>query len=113
MAYINPFITVNKNGIPRLEAINIPVVDSSNNLTYDFNRHRFLDLPYVGLIIFKLPKVTAATTAGNVYFTSGGSNQTQVYDQTGTALVSTNALLASGGVFIGWYSDNKLLLLNS
>lgn len=112
MAYINPFIKVNAGGIPRLEARNTPVVDSNNNLTYDFQQHRFLNLPYVGLLIFKLPAVTAATTAGNVYFTTGSSNTTQVYDKAGETITSANATLAAGGIFIGWYSDSKLLLLN-
>lgn len=112
MAFINPYILVNKGGIPRLEAINTPTVDSSNNLTYDFNPHRFLNYPYAGLLIFKLPAVTAATTAGVVYFTSGGQNPTQLYNKAGTAIGSNNSTLAAGGIFIGWYSDNKLMLLN-
>lgn len=111
MAFINPYIKVNAGGIPRLEARNTPTADSSNNLTYDFQQHRFLKLPYTGLLIFKLPAVTAATSSGLVYFNSGNSN-IQVYDKVGTALSSTNATLALGGVFIGWYCDNKLLLLN-
>lgn len=110
MAFINPFIKVNACGIPRLEAKNTPTVDSSNNITYDFQQHRFLSYPYVGLIIFKLPAITAATTAGNVYFSS--VNKIQVYDKSGTAVESTNSTLALGGIFLGWYSDNKLLLLN-
>lgn len=110
MAFINPFIKVNAGGIPRLEAKNTPTVDSSNNITYDFQQHRFLSYPYVGLIIFKLPAVTAATTAGNVYFSS--VNKIQVYDKSGNAVESTNSTLALGGIFLGWYSDNKLLLLN-
>lgn len=112
MAFINPFIKVNAGGIPRLEARNTPTADSSNNLTYDFQQHRFLNYPYVGLLIFKLPAVTVATTAGNVYFTTGSSNTTQVYDKAGTAIESTNTTLAAGGIFIGWYSDSKLQILN-
>lgn len=112
MAFINPYIKVNAGGIPRLEARNTPTADSSNNLTYDFQQHRFLNYPYVGLLIFKLPVVTAATSAGNVYFTTGSTNNVQVYDKAGTAIASTNTSLAAGGIFVGWYSDSKLLLLN-
>lgn len=111
MAYINPFIKVNQGGIPRLEARNVPTA-TNNNLTYDFYPHRFLDYPYAGLIIFKLPAVTAPTTAGNVYFTSGGSNSTQVFNRNGVAVPSNSANLVGGGVFIGWYSEGKLLILN-
>ena len=63
MAYINPFIKVNAGGIPRLEARNTPTADASNNLTYDFYEHRFLNYPYAGIIIFKLPAVTAPAAA--------------------------------------------------
>ena len=112
MAYINPFIKVNAGGIPRLEARNTPTVDSSNNLTYDFYAHRFLNFPYTGLIIFKLPAVTAPGAAGEVFFTTNSSNSIQVNTKAGEALASNNTALVAGGVFIGWYSDSKLLILN-
>ena len=112
MAYINPFIKVNAGGIPRLEARNTPTADTSNNLTYDFHGYRFLDYPYAGIIIFKLPAVTAPAAAGNVYFTTGGSNVSQIFNKSGAVLASNDASLVAGGVFIGWYSEGKLLLLN-
>lgn len=112
MAYINPFIKVNAGGIPRLEARNTPTADANNNLTYDFYPHRFLSYPYSGLIIFKLPAVTTPGAAGEVFFTTGGNSGIQVYDKAGTAIASNDAELVLGGVFLGWYSDSKLLLLN-
>ena len=112
MAYINPFIKVNAGGIPRLVARNTPIVDTSNNLTYDFHEHRFLNYPYAGIIIFKLPAVTAPAAAGNVYFTTGGSSTAQVFNKAGATLASNDTSLVAGGVFIGWYSEGKLLLLN-
>ena len=112
MAYINPFIKVNAGGIPRLEARTTPTADANNNITYDFYEHRFLNYPYAGIIIFKLPAVTGPTTAGSVYFTTGGSSAIQVFDKAETALASNNTGLTPGGVFIGWYSEGKLLLLN-
>ena len=112
MAYINPFIKVNAGGIPRLEARNIPTADVSNNLTYDFYEHRFLNYPYAGIIIFKLPAVTTPAAAGNVYFTTGGSSAAQVFNKAGATLASNDTSLVAGGVFIGWYSEGKLLLLN-
>ena len=112
MAYISPFIKVNAGGIPRLEARNTPTADTSNNLTYDFYEHRFLNYPYAGIIIFKLPAITAPSAAGSVYFTTGGSNSVQVLNKAGAVLASNNTDLVAGGVFIGWYSEGKLLLLN-
>lgn len=109
MAMINPFIKVNAGGIPRLQAESTSI--SGNDVTYDFHSHRFLNYPYVGLIIFKLPAITAPGAAGNVYFTTGGQSNIQVYNHSGEAVVSTNAGLVSGGVFVGWYSDGKLLIL--
>ena len=112
MAYINPFIKVNAGGIPRLEARNTPIADASNNLTYDFYEHRFLNYPYAGIIIFKLPAVTAPAAAGNIYFTTGGTNAIQVFNKSGDVLASNNAGFVAGGDFIGWYSEGKLFLLN-
>ena len=112
MAYISPFIKVNAGGIPRLEARNTPTADTSNNLTYDFYEHRFLNYPYAGIIIFKLPAVTTPAAAGSVYFTTGGSNAIQVFNKAGAVLASNDTNLVAGGVFIGWYSESKLLLLN-
>lgn len=108
MVYINPYIKVNAGGIPRLEATG---VTSSDNLVYTFKSHRFLNYPYVGLLIFKLPATTATSTAGTVYFNTSGGNKVQVYDNTGTAVVSNNAKLIQGGVFIGWYDNGELMLL--
>ena len=112
MAYINPFIKVNAGGIPRLEARNTPTADASNNLTYDFYEHRFLNYPYAGIIIFKLPAVTAPAAAGTVYFTTGGSSAAQVFNKAGATLASNDTSIVAGGVFIGWDSGGKLLLLN-
>ena len=108
MDYINPFIKVNAGGIPRLEALS---VDSTNGLVYNFKAHRFLNYPYAGLLIFKLPAVTTAATSGNVYFTSNGGNKVQVLDYSGAAIPATNTNISAGGIFIGWYADNTLQLL--
>lgn len=110
MAYINPFIKVNAGGIPRLEAVG---ADSSNGLLYSFRPHRFLDYPYAGLLIFKLPAVTSTLTEGNVYFTSdGGNSKVQVFNSHNKPVAGDNAKLALGGIFIGWYADGVLQILN-
>lgn len=107
MEYVNPFIKVNAGGIPRLAAKNATV--NGDDVTFDFNRHRFLNYPYVGLIIFKLPAYTV-TGSGNVYFTSGGGNAIQVLRKSGAAATSDNAALQAGGIFLGWYEDGQVRL---
>ena len=107
MAYVNPFIKVNAGGIPRFAAKNTTV--TGNDVTFDFNNHRFLNYPYVGLIIFKLPSYTVAA-AGNIYFTTGGENSVQVLSKSGAAAVSNDATLQAGGIFLGWYEDGQIRL---
>jgi len=109
MAYINPFIKVNQGGIPTLEATGLTL--SGNNATYTFREHAFLNYPYRGLLIFKLPASTAAG-AGSVTFKSGSDAGVIAYDYSGTALESNATNLLTGGVYVAWYADGKLLLLN-
>ena len=108
MAFINPFIKVNAGGIPRLEATS---VDSTSGLVYDFKAHKFLNYPYAGLLLFKLPTVSTSLTSGSVYFTSNGGNKVQVFDSHGVAVPGNSTTISLGGVFLGWYSDGKLQLL--
>ena len=105
---INPFIKVNASGIPRLEAIS---VDTTSGSIYKFKEHKFLNFPYAGLIIFKLPKV-ATPTAGNVYFTTVNNNSNiLVLDAHGNNLSATDTNLAAGGIYLGWYAEESLQLL--
>lgn len=108
MDNINPFIKVNAGGIPRLEAIN---VTTTEGLVYTFKPHRFLNYPYAGLILFKLPAATSPLTDGSVYFTSDGGNKVQVFDSHGVAIPGNSATISLGGVFLGWYADGNLQLL--
>jgi len=110
MNIINPFITTNKRGIPTLEATSLTL--DGNNATYTFREHQFLNYPYRGLLIFKLPASTAAG-AGTVTFKSGTDAGVTVYDYSGTALESNATNLLTGGVYVAWYSDSKLLLFNA
>lgn len=107
MEMINPFIKVNAGGIPRLAAKSAIV--TGDDVTFDFNKHRFLSYPYVGLIIFKLPPYTVSGS-GKVFFTSGGDNSTQVLGKSGAAADSANTALVAGGVFMGWYEDGQIRL---
>lgn len=111
MAYINPFIRVNAGGIPRLEAIS---VDKVTNITYKFKEHKFLNYPYAGLLIIKLPAVSSPPSGGNVYFTSGDNNSNVlVKNYAGTNLTTDNTTLVTGGIFVGWYEDGELKLLTN
>jgi len=104
---INPFITVNKNGIPRLEATGVTVGTSS--VEYSFKYHPFFNNQYVGLIIFKLPSFTAPTTAVPITFTSNaGTNN--IYTYSGDEIESSNTSIAAGGIFIGFYESGTLKL---
>jgi len=67
---INPFIWANKGGIVRLEATGVAV--GTDNVTFSFQPHGFLNYPYSGLILFKLPSYTAPTTAVPVIFSTNG-----------------------------------------
>ena len=108
MSYINPFIKVNQGGLPRLEAVS---VDTTSGSVYKFREHRFLNYPYAGLIIFKLPEV-ASPTAGDVYFTTGESgSKVLVLDHSGKNVAATNTSISAGGIFIGWYADGTLMLI--
>lgn len=108
MDYINPFIKVNQGGIPRLEAIS---VDTTSGSVYKFREHRFLNYPYAGLIIFKLPEVASPTT-GDVYFTSGESgSKVLVLDRHGDKIAADNTNISAGGIFIGWYANGTLMLI--
>lgn len=108
MSNINPYILVNKQGLPRLEAVS---VDTTRGSVYKFREHRFLNYPYAGLIIFKLPEV-ASPTAGDVYFTTGESgSKVLVLDHNGNNVAATNTSISAGGIFIGWYADGTLMLI--
>ena len=73
MAYINPFIKVNAGGIPRLEAETVTL--TTDAATFNFSNHKYLNLPYSGLILFKLPSFTAPVTAVPIVFNTNGKTQ--------------------------------------
>jgi len=106
MAILNPFIWANKGGIIRLEAASVSV--GASEVTYTFQPHRFLDAPYSGLILLKLPSYTAPATAVPVVFSTGGRTQA-VTTVNGDAV--TSASLSGSGVYLAYYENGTLQML--
>lgn len=107
MPVINPFILANKNGIPRLEATSVSI--NTDNVTFNFNNHPFLNNYYSGLLIFKLPSFTAPTTAVPIIFNTNGTTVNL------TTLGGTNVTSAQinlSGIYLTYYDGNTLQLLN-
>lgn len=106
MAFINPFIWSNRNGIPRLEATGVNV--TTDAVTYSFHPHRFLNTNYSGLILFKLPAFTAPATAVPIVFNTNGTavNLTNVG---GTNVTSAQLNLA--GIYLAYYENGVLQIL--
>lgn len=103
---MNPYIWANKEGIVRLEASGVSV--GSDSVTFTFNSHRFLNAPYSGLILFKLPSFTAPATAVPIIFSTSGKNQAVTY-LGGTAI--TSAMLNEAGVYLAYYENGTLQML--
>lgn len=106
MVLVNPYFYANKNGIPRLEATSVNV--GSETVTYNFATHRYLNIPYSGLILFKLPSYTAPSTAVPIVFNTNGS--TQALTTLGGDAV-TSASLSKSGIYLAYYENNTLQLL--
>lgn len=85
MSYpINPLILANSQGIPRLEATRVNV--AATEVQFVFQNQAFLNTPFIGLILFKLPLIPAGTTDTlPVVFTANGSNQAAINYNTGVA----------------------------
>lgn len=103
---LNPFIWANKGGIVRLEATGVTV--GTDSVTFSFQPHNFLNYPYSGLILFKLPSYTAPTTAVPVVFSTNG--RTQAVTAIGGDAV-TSAELNESGIYLAYYENGTLQLL--
>lgn len=106
MAVINPYILANRQGIPRLEATGVTV--STTAATFSFNPHRFLNEPYCGLLIVKLPAYTAPATAVPIVFSTNGKTQT-VTTYGGTTVTSSD--VNEAGVYLFFYENGTLQLM--
>lgn len=106
MILINPYYYANRNGIPRLEADSVNI--TTDAVTFNFNNHRYLNIPYSGLILFKLPNYTAPSTAVPIIFNTNG--KTQALTTLGGTVVTSNDLNKSG-IYLAYYENNTLQLL--
>lgn len=107
MILLNPYVYANRNGIPRLEANSVNV--GTDNVTFTFTPHSFLNKVYSGLILFKLPGFTAPTTAIPIVFNTNGKDQNLT--TLGGAAV-TSATLNQAGIYLAYYENNTLQLLS-
>lgn len=104
---INPYILANSQGIPRLEATAVNV--TATEVRFSFQNQPFLNAPFVGLILFKLPSIPAGTTATlPVVFATNGNNQAAVNYFTGAALTVAN--VARSGVYLAIYDSEDGVL---
>lgn len=108
MEWINPFITTNKGGIPGIEAISTTATASAQVFT--FNPHRFLNMPYRGLLLVKIPAYTAPGSALPIQFTTQGGSTVNL-KSVGDADVTTTTL-SSAGVYMCWVENGGIQLLS-
>jgi len=107
MATVNPYIWANRRGIPRLEATGVSV--GTEAVTFSFNPHAFLEAPFVGLILFKLPSYTAPSTALPVTFSTNGASRPLT--TTGGAAVTSSTVNAAGMYLCAYDSTSGTLQL--
>ena len=102
-----PFnINVNVNGIPclRSTAVNVTATD----VRFDFNSHRNVGRPFVGLVVVQLaqpiPTGTTTTTLPIVFTTEGG-NPANLTTYNGANV--TVADIAGTGIFLVWVNTQS------
>lgn len=101
-----PFnINVNVNGIPCLRSTAVNV--STTEVRYDFNSHRNVGRPFVGLVIVQLAQAipTGTTASLPVVFTTEGGNAASLTAYNGEAV--TVADIAGTGVYLVWVNTQS------
>lgn len=108
MSYpINPYILANTQGIPRLRATGVTV--SATEVRFSFVNHPFLNAPFVGKLLFKLPAIPEGTTGTlPVVFATNGNSQSAINYATGETL--TAADVARAGIYDAIYDSEEGLL---
>lgn len=108
---INPYILANSQGIPRLRATGVTV--SATEVRFSFLNHPFLNAPFVGKILFKLPSIPTDTDETlPVVFATNGRNQSAVSYETGEAV--TVADFARAGIYEAIYdSEDGVLYIHT
>lgn len=96
-----PFnINVNQTGIPALRSIGVTV--STTEVRYDFNSHRNVGRPFVGIVVVQLAQAipTGTATTLPVVFTTDGGNAANLTTYDGEDV--TVADIAGTGVYLVW-----------
>lgn len=96
-----PFnINVNVNGIPALRSTAVAV--SATEVRFDFNSHRNVGRPFVGIIAVQLAQAipTGTTTTLPVVFTTDGGNAANLTTYNGEDV--TVADIAGTGIYLVW-----------
>lgn len=109
MTYINPLISVNRNGIPTVRANSITVGTSS--VAFDFSPVAFgTSSNYRGLVIIDLPQAIPTGTTGTlpIVFTTNGANPQALTTYNGVAV--TVSEVAGTGVYLCWCEASSGLL---
>ena len=96
-----PFnINVNVNGIPALRSTAVAV--STTEVRFDFNSHRNVGRPFVGIVVVQLAQAIpdGTTTTLPVVFTTDGGNAANLTTYNGENV--TVADIAGTGIYLVW-----------
>lgn len=96
-----PFnINVNVNGIPALRSNAVSV--SATEVRFDFNSHRNVGRPFVGIVVVQLAQAIpdGTTTTLPVVFTTDGGNAANLTTYNGENV--TVADIAGTGIYLVW-----------
>lgn len=96
-----PFnINVNVNGIPALRSTAVSV--STTEVRFDFNSHRNVGRPFVGIVVVQLAQAipTGTTTTLPVVFTTDGGNAANLTTYNGEDV--TVADISGTGIYLVW-----------
>lgn len=96
-----PFnINVNVNGIPALRSTSVSV--STTEVRFDFNSHRNVGRPFVGIVVVQLAQAIpdGTTTTLPVVFTTDGGNAANLTTYNGENV--TVADIAGTGIYLVW-----------
>ena len=101
-----PFnINVNVNGIPALRSNAVSV--STTEVRFDFNSHRNVGRPFVGIVVVQLAQAIpdGTTTTLPVVFTTDGGNAANLTTYNGENV--TVADIAGTGIYLVWVNTQS------
>lgn len=108
MSYpIAPYMLANSQGIPRLRATAVTV--TATEVRFSFQNHPFLNAPFIGKLLFKLPAIPAGTTETlPIVFATNGNSQAAVNYDTGEPLTAADVTRA--GIYDAIYDSEDGVL---